>query len=174
MMTAFFFLSFFVEAEIGSFFSFFYFSLLVPSLSCVWLFATPWTATCQACCSPSPTPGACLNSCPLSQWCHPTVVLCHPLCHPLLFLPSVFPSIRVFSNESVLHIKWPSWCFSFSISPSNEYLGLISFRIDWFDLLGVQGTLRSLLQHHSCFFSVLFSPTPQFFSVTNSNSMQTF
>ena len=72
------------------------------------------------------------------------------LCHSLLLLPSIFPSIRVFSNESVLHIRWPKyWNFSFSISPSNEYSGLISFRIDWLDLLAVQGTLRSLLQHHS-------------------------
>ena len=72
------------------------------------------------------------------------------LCNPLLLLPSVFPSIRVFSNESVLHIRWPKdWSFSFSISPSNEYSWLISFRIDWLDLLAVQGTLKSLLQHHS-------------------------
>ena len=72
------------------------------------------------------------------------------LCRPLLLLPSILPSIRVFSNESVLYISWPTyWSFSFSISPSNEYSGLISFRIDWFDLLEVQGTLKSLLQHHS-------------------------
>ena len=72
------------------------------------------------------------------------------LCHPLLLLPSIFPSIRVFSNESVLHIRWPNyWSFSFSISPSNEYSGLISFRMDWLDLLAAQGTLKSLLQHHS-------------------------
>ena len=78
------------------------------------------------------------------------------LCHPLLLLPSIFPSIRVFSIESVLHIRWPKyWSFSFSISPSNEYLGLISFRMDWFDLLVVQGTLKSLLQHHSSKASVL-------------------
>ena len=78
------------------------------------------------------------------------------LCHPLLLLPSIFPSIRVFSNESVLCIRWPKyWSFSFSISPSNEYSGLISFRIDWFDLLAVQGTLKSLLQHHSSKASVL-------------------
>ena len=71
------------------------------------------------------------------------------LCHPLLLLPSIFPSIRVFSNESILHIRWPKyWRFSFSISPSNEYSGLISFNIDWFDLLAVQETLKSLLQHH--------------------------
>ena len=72
------------------------------------------------------------------------------LCHPLLLLPSIFPSIRVFSNESVLCIRWPKyWSFSFSISPSNEYSGLISFRMNWLDLLAVQGTLKSLLQHHS-------------------------
>ena len=78
------------------------------------------------------------------------------LCRPLLFLPSIFPSIRVFSNESVLHIRWPKyWSFSFSISPSNEYSGLISFRLDWLDLLEVQGTLKSLLQHHSPKASIL-------------------
>ena len=72
------------------------------------------------------------------------------LCHPLLFLPSIFPSIRVFSNESAFHTRWPKYCsFSFSISPSNEHPGLISFRMDWLDLLAVQGTLRSLLQHHT-------------------------
>ena len=72
------------------------------------------------------------------------------LCHPLLLLPSIFPSIRVFSNELVLHIRWPKdWSFSFSINPSNEYSGLISFRIDWFDLLTVQGTFKNLPQHHS-------------------------
>ena len=89
------------------------------------------------------------------------------LCHPLLLLPSIFPSIRVFSNKSVLRIRWPKyWSFSFSISASNEYSGLISFRIDWFDLLAVQGTLKSLLQHynskasilqHSAFFTVQLS-----------------
>ena len=78
------------------------------------------------------------------------------LCRPLLLPPSVFPSIRVFSNESVLQIKWPKyWSFSFSISPSNEYSGLISFRMDWLDLLAVQGTLKSLLQHHSWKASIL-------------------
>ena len=78
------------------------------------------------------------------------------LCHPLLLLPSIFPSIRVSSNESVLHIRWPKfWSFSFSISPSNEYLGLISFRMDWLDLLAVQGTLKSLLRHHSSKASIL-------------------
>ena len=87
-------------------------------------------------------------------------------CHHLLLLPSIFPSIRFFSNESALHIRWPKyWSFSFSISPSNEYSGLISFRIGWFDLLAVQGTLKSLIQHHSSkasilqALSLLFSPT---------------
>ena len=79
------------------------------------------------------------------------------LCHPLLLLPSIFPSIRVFSNESVLHIRWPKyWSFSFSISPSREYSGLISFGMDWLDLLVVQGTLKSLLQHHSSKASLLW------------------
>ena len=78
------------------------------------------------------------------------------LCHPLLLLPSIFPSIRVFSNESALHIRWPKyWSFSFSISPSNEHPGLISFRMDWLDFLAVQGTLKSLLQHHSSKASIL-------------------
>ena len=79
------------------------------------------------------------------------------LCRPLLLLPSIFPSIRVFSNELALHIRWPKyWSFSFSINPPNEYSGLISFRIDWFDLLAVQGTLKSLLQHHSSKASILW------------------
>ena len=80
------------------------------------------------------------------------------LCRPLLLLPSIFPSIRVFSNESVVHIRWPKY-WSFSISPSNEYLGLISFRIVWFDLLAVQGTHRNLLQHHSSKASILWCST---------------
>ena len=80
----------------------------------------------------------------------------HLICHPLLLLPSIFPSIRVFSNESVLHIRWPKyWSFSFNISPPNEHLGLISFRMDWMDLLAVQGTLKSVLQHHSSKASIL-------------------
>ena len=79
------------------------------------------------------------------------------LCHPILLLPSTFPRLRVFSNESVVHIRWPKyWSFSFSISPSSEYSGLISFGIDWFDLLAVQGTLKSLLQHHSSKASILW------------------
>ena len=86
-----------------------------------------------------------------------TILPCRPLCHPLLLLPSIFPSIRVFPRESALHTWWPKyWSFSFSISPSNEYSGLISFRMDWFDLLAVQGTLRSLLQHHSSKASILW------------------
>ena len=88
-----------------------------------------------------------------------SVMPCYHLifCHPLLLLPSIFPSIRVFSNESVLHIRWPKyWSFSFSISPSNEYSGLISFRMDWLDLIAVQGTLKSLLQHHSSKASILW------------------
>ena len=79
------------------------------------------------------------------------------LCHPLLLLPSIFPSIRVFSSESALHIRWPKyWSFSFNISPSNEHPGLISFRMDWLDLLAVPGTLKSLLQHHSAKASILW------------------
>ena len=93
------------------------------------------------------------------------------LCHPLL-LPSIFPSIRVFSNESALHIRWPKyWSFSFNISPSNEYSGLISFRIDWFDLLAVQGTVKILLQHHSLKASILWCST--FFIVQLSHPYMT-
>ena len=96
---------------------------------------------------PSLTPGACLNSCP-TKLVRPSNHLI--LCHPLLLLPSVFPSIRVFSSESVFRIRWSKyWSFSFSIRPSNEYSGLISFRIHWLDFLAVQGTLKSLLQHLS-------------------------
>ena len=95
----------------------------------------------------SPTLGAYSNSCPLSLWLPSNQLI---LCHANPLLPSSFPSIRVFSNESVLHIRWPKYCgFSLSISPSNEHSGLISFRMDWLDLLVVQGTLKSLLQHCS-------------------------
>ena len=94
------------------------------------------------------------------------------LCCPLLLLPSIFPSIRVFSNESVLHIRWPNyWNFSFSSSPPNKYSGLISFRIDWFDLLAVQGILKSLLQHHNSKASVLWHP--DFFMVQLSHPYMT-
>ena len=94
------------------------------------------------------------------------------LCHPLLLLPSIFPSIRVFSNESLLRIRWPKyWSFSFNISPSNEYSGLISFRMDWLDLLAVQGTLKSLLQHHSSKASIL--RRSGFFTVQLSHTYKT-
>ena len=94
------------------------------------------------------------------------------LCHPLLLLPSIFPSIRVFSNESILHIRWPKyWSFSFSTSPFNEHPGLISFRMDWLDLLTVQGTLKSLLQHHSSKASILWHST--FFIVQLSHPCMT-
>ena len=125
-----------------------YHASVAQLLSHVWLFATPWTAACQA----SPSAGVCSNLCPLSQWCHLTIS--SSLCHPLLLLPSIFPSIRAFSNESALRIRWPEY-WSFSINPSNDYSGLISFRVDWFDLLEVQGTLKTLLQHHSSKASVL-------------------
>ena len=96
---------------------------------------------------PSPTPRVYSNSCPLSRWCPSNRLI---LCHPLLLPPSIFGSIRVFSHESVFHIRWPKyWSFSFKISPSCEYLALIAFRMDWLDHLAVQGTLKSLLQHHS-------------------------
>ena len=104
---------------------------------------------------PSPTPGTCSNSCLFNWWCHPSNHLL--LCCPLLLLPSISLSIRVFSNESALHIRWPKyWSFSFNISPSNEYLGLISFRMDWLDLLAVQGTFKSFLQYHSSKTSILW------------------
>ena len=106
---------------------------------------------------PSPTPGVYPNPCPLSCWCDPAISF---LCCPLLLLPSIFPSIRVFSNESALRIRWPKyWSFSFSISTSNDYSGLISFRMGWLDLLPVQGTLKSLLQHHSSKASILWHST---------------
>ena len=100
---------------------------------------------------PSPTPRACSNSCPSSWVMSPNYLI---LCHPLLLLPSIFPSIRVLSNESALGIRLPKY-WNFSINPSNEYSGLISFRIDWFDLFAVQVTLKSLLQHHSLKASIL-------------------
>ena len=102
---------------------------------------------------PFPTPGVYPNPCPSSRWCHPTI----SSSRSLLLLPSIFPSIRVFSNESALRIRWPKyWSFGFNISPSNEHPGLISFRMDWLDLLAVQGTLKSLLQHHSSKTSILW------------------
>ena len=124
----------------------------VQSLSHVWLFVTPWTVAHQASLSIT------------NSWSPPklmSIELAMPSNHlilrrPLLLLPSIFPSIRVFSNESALRIRWPKyWSFSFNIGPSNEHPGLISFRMDWLDLLAVQGTLKSLLQHHSSKASIL-------------------
>ena len=118
----------------------------VQSLSHVQLFATPWTAACRASLSIT-------NSQSLSKFMSIESVMPSNhlnLCCPLLLLPAIFPSIRVFANESALHTRWPKyWSFSFNISPSNEHPGSISFRMDWLDLLAVQGTLKSLLQHHS-------------------------
>ena len=124
----------------------------IQSLSSVWLFATPWITARQASLSITNT-----RSLPRLTSIESVMPSSHLiLCRPLLLLPSIFPSIRVFSNESALHIRWPSYCsFSFSISPSNEYSGLISFRMDWLDLFAVQGTLKS-------------SPTPQFKSINSS------
>ena len=110
---------------------------------------------------PSPTPGVHPNPCPLCWWCHPTI---SSSVIPFSSLPSIFPGIRVFSNESILHSRWPKyWSFSFYISPSNEYSGLITFRMDGLDLLAVQGTLKSLLQHHSSKAPIL--PHSAFFMV---------
>ena len=125
----------------------------VQLLSRVQFFATPWAAARQASLSIT------------NSWSPPKPMFIESvmpsnsliLCHPLLLLPSIFPRIRVFSNESVLCIRWPNyWSFSFNINPSNEYSGLISFRMDWLDLLAVQGTLKSLLQHHSSKASILW------------------
>ena len=129
-----------------------YFCTSVQSLSCVWLSATPLTAALQV--SLSITNSQSLLKLISIELVMPTIHLI--LCHPLLFPPWILSHIRVFSNESLLHIRWPKyWIFSFSISSSNEYLGLISFRIDWLDLLAVQGTLKSLLQPHSSNTSIL-------------------
>ena len=114
---------------------------------------TPWPPVCQA--SISITRSWSLFKCMSIKSMMPSNHLI--LCHPLLLLPSISPSIRVFSNDSVLHIRWPKyWDFSFNISPSNEYSGLICFRMNWLDLLAVQGTLKSLLQHHSSKESILW------------------
>ncbi|CAM9440310.1 unnamed protein product [Rangifer tarandus platyrhynchus] len=124
----------------------------VQSLSHVRLFATPWTTAHQA--SQSITNSRSLLQLMPIESVMPSNHLI--LCHPLLLLPSIFPSITVFSNESALRIRWPKyWSFSFSISSSNEHPGLISFRMDWLDLLAVQGTLKSLLQYHSSKASIL-------------------
>ena len=125
----------------------------VQSLSRVPLLVSPWTSTLQA--SLSITNSRSLLKFMSIESVMPSNHLI--LCHPLLLPPSIFPSIRVFSNESALHIRWPKyWNFSFNISLSNEYSGLIPFRMEWLDLLAVQGTLRSLLQHHSSKASILW------------------
>ena len=140
----------------------------VQSLSCVWLFATPWIAAHQASLSIT-------NS--RNPYTPMSIELMMPsnhliLCHPLLLLSSIFPSISVFSNESVLRIRWPKyWSFSFSISPSSVYSGLIFFRMDWLDLLAVEGTLKSLLQYHSSKASILWCSG--FFIVQLSHSYMT-
>ena len=142
---------------------------LVQLLSCVQLFVTPWTAACQASLS--------ITNCQslLKLMSIESVILSNHLIlsRPLLFLPSSIPSIRVFSSESALPIRWPKyWSISFSISPSNEYSGLISFKTDWFDLLAVQGTLKSLLQHHNLKVSILCINSA-FFMVQHSHPYMT-
>ena len=117
----------------------------IQSLSCVWLFATTWIAACQAS-RPITNSQSSLKLMSIESVMPSSYLI---LCHPLLLLPPIPPSIRVFSNESILHMRWPKYrSFSFSIIPSKEHPGLISFRMNWLDLLAVQGTLRSLLQHH--------------------------
>ena len=140
----------------------------VQSLSRVRLFATPWTAANQASLSITNS-----RSPPKPMSIESVMPSKHlVLCHPLLLFPSIFPSIRVFSNESVLCIRWPKyWSFSFSIGLSSDYSGLISFRIDWFDLLAVKGTLKSLLQHHSSKTSVLWCSA--FFTIQLSHPYMT-
>ena len=149
--------------------------VFVKSLSHVQLFTTSLTVACQAALSSTVS-----QSLPRFVSVESVILSNHlSLCHLLLFLPSIFPSIRVFSSKSALHIRWPTyWSFSFSISPSNEYSGLISFMIDWFDLLAIQGTLKSLIHHnlkasvlqHSTFFMVQHSP---FFMVQHSHPYMT-
>ena len=140
----------------------------VQPLSRVWLFVTPWTAARQASLSITnsrspPKPMPIKSEIPSNH-----LILRHPLLH----LPSIFPSIRIFSNESTLHIRWPKyWSFSFNISPSHEHPGLISFRMDWLDLLAVQRTLKSLLQHHSSKASIL--QCSAFFIVQHSHPYMT-
>ena len=129
-----------------------YSSVQIQSLSCVQLFAAPWNTACQA--SLSITNSQSLHKLMSTESAVPSNHLI--LCRPLLLPPSIFPNIRVFPNESVLHIRWPKcWSFSFNISPSNEYSEVICFRMDWLYLLAVQGTLKSLLQHHTSKASIL-------------------
>ena len=125
----------------------------VQLLSCVWLFVTAWTVACQVSLSISNSQNLLKLMSIESVMPSNHLILCHPLFLP----PSIFPSIRVFSNEPVLHTRWPKyWSFSFSVNPCNEHSGLISFRMDWLDLLAVQGTVKSLLQHHSSKASILW------------------
>jgi len=133
-------MSLWINVYLGPLPSFWFIVVVVQSLICVQLFMTPQTVS----------PGVCSNSCLLFQWCHPTIS------SSIAPFSSIFPSIKVFSSESALHTRWTKdWNFSFSTSPSNEYAGLISFRIDWFYLLAVQGTLKNLLQDHSSKASIL-------------------
>ena len=125
----------------------------VQSLSRVWLFATPWIAACQASLSITNS-WSLLKLMPIESVMPSSHLI---LCSPILLLPPIPPSIRVFSKKSTLLMRWPKyWSFNFSISPSNEHPGLVSFRMDWLDLLAVQGTLKSLLQHHSSKTSILW------------------
>ena len=144
------------------------YSVSVQLLRCVRLFTTPWTAARLASLSISNS-WSLLKHMPIES----VMLSNHPiLCHPLLLLPSIFPSIRVFPSESVLSIRWPKyWSFSFSISPSNKNSELISVRMDWFDLLAVQGTLKSLLPHYSSKASILWPP--YFFIVQLSHPYKT-
>ena len=140
----------------------------VQSLSRVRLFATPWIAACQASLSITNSRSSPKLMCIESAMPSSHVILCHPL----LLLPPIPPSIRVFSNESTLRMRWPKyWSFSLSIGPSNEHPGLVSFRMDWLDLLAVQGTLKSLLQHHSSKASIL--QCSSFFTVQLSHPYMT-
>ena len=150
------------------FFAFYSVSVSTQLLSCVWLFAIPWTAACQASLSITITWN--LVKFMSIEWVMPSNHLI--FCHPPFLLPSIFPSIKVFSNESVLCIGWPKyWSFSFSISPSSEHPGLISFRMNWLDLLAVQGTVKSLLQHHSSKAPILWCSA--FFTVQLSHPYMT-
>ena len=141
----------------------------LQSLSCVQLFATPWTAAVHQASLSSTNSWSLLKLMSIESVMPSNHLI---LCHPLLFPSSIFPSIRIFSNESVLWVQWPTfWSFNFSISSSNEYSGLISFRIYWLDLLAVQGTLRSLFQHHSS--KVLILQHSAFFTVQLSHAYMT-
>ena len=137
----------------------------VQSLSWGWLFVTPWTAVCQACLSFTISQSLLKLMSIMSVMPYNRLILCHPLLLP----PSIFPNIRVFSNESVLRTRWPKyWSFSFSISPSSEYSGLISFRMDWLDLLAVQGTLR-VFSSTTVWKHLFFSTLPSLWSSSHNH-----